>query len=182
MCQPITGREAMVANQRRIEFGTLTGRVTVIPRGYDEKISKPRVYVSTDESFNLVEDLENRTRRPYLAWKPLVVKAFDELHYRGVLTFIKQDESKLKLSWSQYAGCSCPCSPGFILGNCESIYFLNPEGSDPDDRRREFHFDIYVTLKGAPSVDESKEQRYISAPRPLTQDEQDDLLVADGVF
>lgn len=93
--------------------------------------SYPRVYVSADEPENMAENFINRTRRPYNEWRQPVK---DALAAVGV-TFEK-------MGWSKSAGCSmCPCSPGFILTN----------GAHEDFR----HFDIWVTLKGAPDVDES---------------------------
>lgn len=53
---------------------------------------------------NLLEDLMNRTSRPYNIWKQA---AKDALRANGI-------EFK-SLRWSQKAGCSCPCSPGFII-------------------------------------------------------------------
>lgn len=65
--------------------------------------TKPRVYVSVaDES--LAENLENRRNRPVKVYRDIVKQALNEIEV-GVE----------KLLWSQYAGCTCACSPGFIL-------------------------------------------------------------------
>lgn len=79
---------------------------------------KPRLYVWHEDS-TVLEHLENRKQRPYQIWKTDVVQP--------VLDALGMGDVKAR--WSQRAGCSCPCSPGFILDT-------------PG------HFDIYVTVKG----------------------------------
>lgn len=110
-------------------------------RGYD---AAPRMYVWADETFNIAEDMMNRTRRPYTEWKKIIKPMF--------ATYLPQVNLE-KLSWSQYAGCTCPCSPGFILGK---------RGVVLADGRHFHKFDIFVTLKGAPAVDESKPGRLVT--------------------
>lgn len=64
---------------------------------------KPRVYVSVaDES--LAENLENRRNRPVKVYRDIVKQALQEVEIGAE-----------KLLWSQYAGCTCACSPGFVL-------------------------------------------------------------------
>jgi len=71
---------------------------------YRERNSKPRLYVDiTDES--IMENLMNRRSRPINVYRKLAYQALEQIGYT------KED---VKLNWSQYAGCSCPCSPGFI--------------------------------------------------------------------
>jgi len=62
------------------------------------------VYVAV-EGEGIVEQLYTRRHRPHKALRP-IVKA--ELEKRGI---------NGTLRWSQYAGCSCPCSPGFLIIN-----------------------------------------------------------------
>ena len=52
----------------------------------------------------VMDDLQNRRSRPADLLKVLLPEIFK--HYN-----INPKHAK----WSQYAGCSCPCSPGFIL-------------------------------------------------------------------
>ena len=55
----------------------------------------------------VLEDLTNRRERP--------MKEFRK-HFKEVFQKIGIPEAaNLKWSWSQYAGCTCPCSPGFVL-------------------------------------------------------------------
>jgi len=111
------------------------------PRGYD---AAPRMYVWADGTFSVAEDLMNRTRRPYDVWKKIL---------RPMFAAYLPQVSLEKLSWSQHAGCTCNCSPGFILGK-QSVVLADG---------RHFHkFDIHVTLKGAPAVDESKPGRLVT--------------------
>lgn len=65
--------------------------------------SKPRVFVDVaDES--ILENLENRRNRPTKVYREVVKQALAQAGI-GI-------ESLL---WSQHAGCTCACSPGFIL-------------------------------------------------------------------
>lgn len=100
-----------------------------------EQFKKSRVYVDPGK-FDVIEDLTNRTRRPFNAWRAPVTEALARIGIEGV-----------KLNWSQKAGCSCPCSPGFILNGDAA-----PVGGD-----------FWVKLPDAPTVDESKEPRLIFA-------------------
>lgn len=54
---------------------------------------------------NVLQDIFNRHDRPYTLYKQLIP---------DVLKAIGAPEDA-KVSWNQYAGCSCPCSPGFIV-------------------------------------------------------------------
>lgn len=104
-----------------------------------EYSAAPRMYVSVkDES--ILDNVLNRKRRPYNVYKTLI---------RGSL--LGQVLNLGKLQWSQYAGCSCPCSPGFILPR----QTLNIGGHTFS------YFDVWVDVESAPAVDEAK------APRAL---------------
>ena len=61
-----------------------------------------RVYVYSTGPFNVLEDLMNRYRRPAHLWRPVTHEAMARIGIVG------------RLTWSQKAGCSCGCSPGFI--------------------------------------------------------------------
>ena len=68
----------------------------------------PRLYFSNDGSETVLENLVNRRNRPY---------QFYRKEFMPGLTSILRDLGVkiLKARWSQKAGCSCGCSPGFIL-------------------------------------------------------------------
>jgi hypothetical protein len=58
------------------------------------------------EGETIMENLENRRQRPYTTFK------------KEVVPFVLQElglSPNTKVRWSRYAGCSCPCSPGFII-------------------------------------------------------------------
>jgi hypothetical protein len=97
---------------------------------------KARVYVSDDRPFNVLEDLENRFRRPAQVYRP---------HVEDALARIGVDHAGLR--WSQRAGCSCGCSPGFVV-----------DSDIPGIRG----CDLWVTVPAVPTVDESKPGRVIA--------------------
>lgn len=67
--------------------------------------SKSRIYV-WPQGETLIENLENRRTRPKTYYrKEVLPKVFEMLNM----------PSDTKVRWSQYAGCKCPCSPGFII-------------------------------------------------------------------
>lgn len=120
--------------------------VTIIPRTWgkhtrsSEYYAEPRMYVDVKEN-NLLENLMNRTRRPYNVYKTMI---HDSL--------LGQMFNLGKLRWSQRAGCSCPCSPGFIL----------PRQTVNIGGRTFSNFDVWITIENAPSVDETKPPRQIA--------------------
>jgi hypothetical protein len=78
-------------------------------RGYMSSSSrsynaKPRLYVFV-EGENILENLAFRTNRPSKLYRTILKEAFRRL---GL-------PETTKAYWSQKAGCSCGCSPGFIL-------------------------------------------------------------------
>ena len=76
--------------------------IQVRPR-YNDRAVHTRLYVFLkDES--LIDNINNRRRRPIAAWRKIAIEALAEA---GI--------NYSELRWSQYAGCSCPCSPGFIV-------------------------------------------------------------------
>ena len=71
---------------------------------FDERWGKKaRIFVDVaDES--LIENLENRRNRPVKVYRDIVKQALAQA-----------DVDVKNVLWSQYAGCTCACSPGFIL-------------------------------------------------------------------
>ena len=99
----------------------------------------PRLYVDIkDES--IFEHVVNRKRRPYNIYKTAIWGSE-----------LPQVLNLGKLSWSQYAGCSCPCSPGFIL----------PKQVISIGGREWRWFDAWVTFKDLSHVDERKAPRLV---------------------
>ena len=105
----------------------------------------PRMYVSANIGESVLENLANRTRRPYTLWKKMIPGA---LSRAGISLSLEG------WRWSRNAGCTmCPCSPGFIIPT--QTIGVTP-GREPVR-----NFDVWVTLKGAPSIDERKPARVI---------------------
>lgn len=78
-------------------------KITMEPKGRS-RYQKMRVFVWPAES--ILENLFERTDRPSRTWrKEVLPKVFEQV---GL-------PAGTKARWSQYAGCTCPCSPGFIL-------------------------------------------------------------------
>ena len=74
---------------------------------------KPRIYFFVKNE-TLLENMEVRRSRPYNEYRKLLNEAFT-IH--GI------DSNNIKVNWSQKAGCSCGCSPGFICqGFDEKLY------------------------------------------------------------
>lgn len=69
--------------------------------------AKARVYF-WPKGETIVQNLLERHARPYNEYRKLM----DEVIARAGLDEWRKLE---RASWSQYAGCSCPCSPGFVL-------------------------------------------------------------------
>lgn len=84
---------------------------------YKDWAKQTRIYV-WPQGESILENLENRRQRPYTAYKKEVIPAV--LEKMGL-------PADTKVRWSQYAGCSCPCSPGFIVDG---------------DSRRDVHVDV----------------------------------------
>lgn len=73
---------------------------------YTERAKKSRAYVFVDGE-SILENLNNRVNRPKTIYKEILKAGLAEA---GI-----SEEVYEKVTWSQYAGCSCPCSPGFIV-------------------------------------------------------------------
>lgn len=108
---------------------TIIERKIYAGQRYSEYVSAPRMYVDVKDE-TLVENLVNRRSRPYNLYKTLIHSSLlGEMFDLG------------KLQWSQRAGCSCPCSPGFILPK----QTLNIGGNTFS------HFDVWITFTNVPA-------------------------------
>lgn len=74
-----------------------------------DRYKKTRIYVHP-KGESVMENLFNRHTRPYTLYKKEVLPAV--LERMGL-------PKETKVRWSQHAGCSCPCSPGFV---CDSDF------------------------------------------------------------
>jgi hypothetical protein len=97
--------------------------------------SGTRIYVG-EVGESVFENLDNRFGRPVKEYRAAVLEALTSI---GITDH--------KLAWSQKAGCSCGCSPGFILRVKEGVVrHLAEDGFTP--------VDIYVNI-AAGSLGES---------------------------
>jgi hypothetical protein len=131
--------------QKRTTINIRGGELTLIARTIDYRDNRgytaaPRLYVSVADE-TILDNLANRGRRPYNVYKSLIRSS-------GLGEILSLE----RLSWSQHAGCSCPCSPGFILNS----QLVEIEGS------RTFYWDAWLKLDGAPAVDETKPARALA--------------------
>lgn len=87
---------------------------------------------------SIIDDLLERRNRPSKVYETCFPKVREEIKkVSGV------DADKLRFWWSQYAGCRCPCSPGFLV---KGLY----------------GYDIFVTVKVAPPPQATFQEKYIS--------------------
>lgn len=91
-------------------------KITFSPRLYN-RASRIYIFVSGE---SLLENLNERRSRPYTAYRKEVLPKLFEL--------LGLDVKDFDLGWSQKAGCSCPCSPGFV------------------DKSRRLRHDIFVDI------------------------------------
>lgn len=92
---------------KKCDVRDLTGR-----ESFDLRRTSSRVYVwiENDKRDKPVLDILTgfRYNKPHQIYKEQVIPAV--LKKMGV-------PANSKVRWSQYAGCSCPCSPGFIVSH-----------------------------------------------------------------
>lgn len=95
-------------------------RIDTQPFSYDERASRPRIYFFP-EGETIWENLLNRHDRPHKVYREFLPEVLRSLG-------LPEDA---KVSWSQKAGCSCGCSPAFIV---------------KDPRLSNYRHHVYVTL------------------------------------
>lgn len=152
-----------------IEVNGQRATVTFYNRSYDEtyrerkRKSRLNVYGTAVES--LAEDFVNRTRRPYKVYRQAAKPFLEAL---GLPT--------KGLVWNQYAYCSCPCSPAFVLPQP----FIRPVGFEYSSWNKTTRVvnaivDIDITIhEELPMVDESKDmdmRRVVAITDVLTMGE-----------
>jgi len=89
--------------------------------------TKTRVYIFLDNE-SILDDLVNRWHRD--------VKLFRKYVLPEVFKAIGKE---VKATWSQYAGCRCGCSPGFILDDVGKCVFVDVAlVLEPNEREEDF--------------------------------------------
>jgi hypothetical protein len=77
---------------------------------YSSLSKKPRIHFFAHNE-SILEDLTERYSRPYHQFKQTLPKLKSLLNL----------PTDIKVKWSQYAGCKCGCSPGFIIQNANEL-------------------------------------------------------------
>lgn len=77
--------------------------------------SKPRLYINPKGESVLCNLFYGRHNRPVKLYREIVIPEIIQALAQKYLL----DSTNIKFRWSQYAGCSCPCSPGFIVSGCD---------------------------------------------------------------
>ena len=87
-------------------FNPRSSRSRVYAREMNEYSRPPRIYIFPEGESILDNLLVGRHNRPYKMYRERILPTvFEELNW----------DPNTKVRWSQYAGCTCPCSPGFVV-------------------------------------------------------------------
>ena len=81
-------------------------RTPILAQDWKEYHRSPRIYVFPKGESILQNFFMGRHNRPYKMYREKILPTvFEDLKW----------DPKIKVRWSQYAGCTCPCSPGFVV-------------------------------------------------------------------
>ena len=81
-------------------------RTRILAQEWHEYSRPPRIYIYPKGESILDNFFVGRHNRPYKMYRERILPTvFEKLNW----------DPKTKVRWSQYAGCSCPCSPGFVV-------------------------------------------------------------------
>jgi hypothetical protein len=99
-------------------------------RDWKDYRKAPRIYIWV-KNYNPINDIFTGERydKPYKNIRPMLPDVLREL---GI------NPEGLRFRWSRYAGCSCPCSPGFIVSG-----YVPKSGDD--------YFDIHIEYEYVPT-------------------------------
>lgn len=120
---------------------------------------KPRLFVEV-KGESLLDNLANRTTRPYNVWGKILRKAIAQT-----------PELAGRIGWYNKAGCAmCPCSPGFIWS--DAPLFMGSGGYLMRS------YDVWAEISDVPTVRTDDDARLEQLHR-LTQVAQDPTLPLD---
>lgn len=108
----------------KFRFFGLDATVEIRRRGgtYRERNGKSHLSVHM-KGESVWDNLMNRRNRPTKIWKMVGETAMTSL---GM-----EEELYDKMFWNQKAGCSCGCSPAFVMPNLHGFYFYIEVEADP---------------------------------------------------
>lgn len=72
--------------------------------------AKTRIYFFPEDESIIENFIYGRWNRDYRAYRKLLPEVFQKINRK-----------QMEVKWSQYAGCSCGCSPGFIVKGMKDI-------------------------------------------------------------
>lgn len=82
-----------------MKFSTFSHEALAVPG------KKMRVYLFPKKETGW-DNFNNRRNRDRSLWRKITLQVMEKMGYTNI-----------KMVFSQYAGCNCPCSPGFIVDN-----------------------------------------------------------------
>jgi len=133
-----------------------------------ESYKKSRIYIFIDGE-NVMENLQNRRDRPYEFYKKEI------LSLPEVQALFPIETKDIKFKWSQKAGCSCGCSPGFMVeGWTGSEYFITVKiGSTQNPEPTEEAVKVQEALPPA-------ETKTVAKPKKatITDEERNQIIAA----
>jgi len=139
-----------------VTIETPSGTITIEPRqwGRDSLFRfqiRPRISVWGDRNTeSIIENLNNRTRRPHAEYKKHALRILAEAG-------INFDGKNMR--WNQYAYCSCPCSPAFVAPKQVLTY----------NETNYYNYDLSITIRDLGNVDYTKQGRlWNDGDTPLT--------------
>ena len=81
--------------------------IVKVPHTSPWRYKKSRLFLCIKNE-KILDNLANRRSRPVDKYKSLLP---------DIVAALELEPRKVK--WSQYAGCTCPCSPGFIMDHSQ---------------------------------------------------------------
>jgi hypothetical protein len=121
------GEEERKAEPIKFQFFGSEVTLTVQKPDYRERSRKSRAYVFVRNE-SLWDNLMDRRNRPTKIYKMILEMALSKAG-------IEKEEYK-SAYWSQHAGCTCACSPGFILNGIRNFTF-HISVEDKEELRKE---------------------------------------------
>ena len=109
---------------KKFRFFGLNGTIEVRRKGGTWREQNSKSHLSVHMLGESVWDnLMNRRNRPTKIWKMVGETA--------LISLGMEEELFAKMYWNQKAGCSCPCSPAFVMPNLFGFYFYIEVEADP---------------------------------------------------
>jgi len=106
--QNINATQKIDACSFDISFNFVDRKITAINR-----LVKTRAYIYANNTSDILQLFSERYKSPSRKTTNAIKKSI--INQINVNTSLTLSESDISLKWSQYAGCSCPCSPGYIV-------------------------------------------------------------------